>query len=377
MIRSAVSRLRRLIALMKKEAQQVRRDPSCILIAFVLPVILLFIFGYGLSLDLEGVKIAVVLEDTSPAAQSLWNSFEATKYVAPIRFECRNGAEDALVNSHVRGLIAIRNDFSQRLQSDGTISVQLITDGVETNTATILENYVVGVVGVWAKHQAVDRGLALPSAIDVRSRVFFNPELNTRHALIPGSIVLIMAIIGTLLTSLVVAREWERGTMEAMLATPIGPFDMLLGKLIPYYLLGIASNAVCVLVGIHLFHIPFRGSVLALFLASSAFLLASLGMGFWISTLCKNQFLASQLALVLAFLPNFILSGALFEINSMPLAIRLVTYCFPARYYVTCLQTIFMTGDIWPLFIPNMLFMLVVAAIFFVATFRITPARLE
>ena len=372
-----MTRFHRLLALMKKETLQVRRDPSCILIAFVLPLILLFIFGYGLSLDLEGVKVAVVLEDTSPTAQSLWNTLEATKYVAPIRFDRRKDAEDALVNSHVRGLILLRNDFSQRFQSDGTISVQLITDGVETNTATILENYVLGVIGVWAKQQAADRGRALPSMIDVQSRVFFNPELNSRHSLIPGSIVLIMAIIGTLLTSLVVAREWERGTMEAMLATPIGPFDMLLGKLIPYYILGMASNAVCVLVGVFLFHVPFRGSAFALFLTSSAFLLASLGMGFWISTLCKNQFMASQLALVLAFLPNFILSGALFEINSMPFVIRSITYCFPARYYVTCLQTIFMTGDIWSLFVPNILFMLAVAAVFFIATFRISPARLE
>ena len=370
-------RFRRLLALMKKETLQVRRDPSCILIAFVLPVILLFIFGYGLSLDLEGVKVGVVLEDVSPTAQSLWNAFEATKYVVPTCFDRRQDAEEALVNSHVRGMIVLRNDFSQRLQSDGTISLQLITDGVETNTATVLENYIIGVVSVWAKHQAADRGLVLPPVVDVQSRVFFNPELNTRNSLVPGSVVLIMAIIGTLLTSLVVAREWERGTMEAMLATPIGPFDMLLGKLIPYYILGIASNAVCVLVAIHLFHVPFRGSILALFLTSSAFLLASLGMGFWISTLCKNQFLASQFSLVLAFLPNFILSGALFEINSMPFAIRLVTYCFPARYYVTCLQTIFMTGDIWTLFFPNILFMLAIAVVFFVATFQITPERLE
>jgi ABC-2 type transport system permease protein len=165
--------------------------------------------------------------------------------------------------------------------------------------------------------------------------------------------------------------------MEAMLATPIGPFDMLLGKLVPYYVLGISSNAVCVLIAITLFQVPFRGSFFAMLSVSSVFLLASLGMGFWISTLCKNQFLASQLALVLAFLPNFILSGALFEINSMPLPIRIVTYCFPARYYVTSLQTIFMTGDIWSLFLPNMAFMGGIALLFFTLTFHITPKGLE
>ena len=370
-------RLRRLFALMKKETLQVRRDPSCILIAFVLPAILLFIFGYGLSLDAEQIKVAVVLEDRSPVAVSLWNSFEKTKYIDTIRFDRRRDAEDAIVNTRVRGLVVIHNDFSRQLHSGKQAAIQLITDGVETNTATILENYVYGVIGVWARQWARDRGLETVTPVDVESHVWFNPELRSRNALVPGSIVLIMAMIGTLLTSLVVAREWERGTMEAMLSTPAGPLDMLFGKLIPYYVLGMVSNVVCVLIAVHFFYVPFRGSVFALLAVSSAFLLASLGMGFWISTLCKNQFLASQLSLVLAFLPNFILSGALFEINSMPLPIRIVTYCFPARYYVTSLQTIFMTGDIWTLFIPNMLLMLAIATLFFVVTFRITPERLE
>jgi len=370
-------RLRRLLALMKKETLQVQRDPSCILIAFVLPLILLFIFGYGLSLDAEGIKIAVVMEDHSPMALSLWDSFDKTKFVDPVRYDRRKDAEDALVNSHVRGLVIVREDFSQRLYSGDRASIQLITDGVETNTATILENYVLGIMGVWANHQSRDKGFRGAAPVNIESRVYFNPELQSRNALIPGSIVLIMAIIGTLLTSLVVAREWERGTMEAMLATPIGPFDMLLGKLIPYYVLGMASNATCVLIGIYLFHVPFRGSVTALFVISSVFLIASLGMGFWISTLCKNQFLASQLALMLAFLPNFILSGSLFEISSMPIPIQVITYFFPARYYVTCLQTIFMTGDIWLLFMKNMACMAIIAGVFFAATFRITPERLE
>jgi len=370
-------RFRRLIALMKKELLQVWRDPSCILITFVLPVILLFIFGFGLSLDAEHVRLAVMMEDHSPTAMSLWNAMSQTKYLNPIWFEERQKAEKALVNGSVRGLVVIQNDFSQRIHSGKTTSVQLITDGVETNTAAILENYIFGVLAVWAKQQSRDMGREIVPPIDVQSRIIFNPELKSRYALIPGSIVLIMAIIGTLLTSLVVAREWERGTMEAMLATPVGTMDMLLGKLIPYYVLGMASNCVCVLVGIYLFHVPFRGSAAALFLTSSSFLLASLGMGFFISTLCKNQFLASQLALAVAFLPNYILSGALFEIQSMPYIIQIISYCFPARYYVTCLQTIFITGDIWALFFPNMLFMFAVALLFFVLTIRITPERME
>ncbi|MDR3108264.1 MAG: ABC transporter permease [Planctomycetaceae bacterium] len=372
-----MSRIRRLIALMVKETLQVKRDPSCILIAFVLPVILLFIFGYGISLDIRYVKLAVVLEDHSPTAQTVWASLQATDYITPIYYADRHSAEEAIVNARVRGLLVIPDDFSQRLNADGFATLQLLTDGVETNTATILENYVRGTIAVWAKQQSRDHGIEYTAPTDIQSRVYFNPELESRNALIPGSIVLIMAIIGTLLTSLVVAREWERGTMEAMLATPIASIDMLLGKLVPYYVLGMLSNAACVLVAVYLFHLPFRGSAASLFLVSSVFLIAALGLGFLISTLCKNQFLASQLALVLGFLPNYILSGALFEINSMPLPIQFLTYCFSGRYYVTCLQTIFMVGDIWALLLPNIFFMFSLAALFFAITLRVTPTRLE
>ncbi len=369
--------LRRLIALMKKETLQVWRDPSCILIAFVLPVILLFIFGFGLSLDAKHVKVGVVMEDRSPLAYSLRDTFAATEYIAPISFSRRQDAEDAITGGHIRGMLVVANDFSKNFERDGRASVQLITDGVETNTATILENYVLGVVGIWTQHQAVDRGVRRAAPVEIQSRVFYNPELESKNSLVPGSIVLIMAIIGTLLTSLVVAREWERGTMEAMLATPIGPVDMIVGKLIPYYVLGIFSTAFCTCVALTVFHVPFRGSVVALLLITTTFLLASLALGFLVSTVTKNQFLASQLALVLAFLPNMMLSGMIFEISAMPYPIQVVTHIFPARYYVTSLQTVFLVGDVWTLLVPNMLVMLFIAAVLFAATFLKTSNRLE
>jgi ABC-2 type transport system permease protein len=186
-----------------------------------------------------------------------------------------------------------------------------------------------------------------------------------------------MAIIGIMLTSLVVAREWERGTMEAMRATPVRKIDMITGKLLTYYLLGMGSTTVCTLIGIFLFGVPFRGSVLAMFLTSSVSLCVALVQGYLISTITKNQFLASQASLVFAFLPNYILSGVLFEISSMPLFIRGLTYIFPARYYVTCLQTIFMAGDVWPLLIKNMVCMSVIGVVVMGATIVKTPKRLE
>ena len=362
---------------MKKETLQVRRDPSCILIAFVLPMILLFIFGYGLSLDAKHVKVGFVADEQSTVVSSLWRSLKATDYVMPIYYESRLEAEEALVNGHIRGLLVLQNDFTKRFLALEGGNVQLITDGVETNTVTILENYIVGIVNHWGMQQIRDRGIVAPVRVDVEARVLFNPELESRNALIPGSIVMIMSIIGTLLTSLVVAREWERGTMEAMLATPIGPKDMIIGKLVPYYVLGIVSTGGCTLVSIFLFHVPFRGSIFAMFLISTAFLLASLALGFLISTVTKNQYLASMIALMLAFLPNVMLSGAIFEIGSMPLPIRVITYIFPARYYVACLQTIFMAGDIWPLILSNLAVMSFIAFLLFVVTIVKTPKRLE
>lgn len=348
------TRLRRLVALMKKEALQVWRDPSCILIAFVLPVILLFIFGFGLSLDAKHIRLAVILEDRSPVAQALRLSFEATEYIKPIYYESRRDAEEALVNAHVRGLVVVADDFSKRLHAGSPTSVQLITDGVETNTATILENYVIGVVAKWGAHQARDNGIAAAPIVNLENRVRFNTELESRNALIPGSIVLIMAIIGTLLTSLVVAREWERGTMEAMMATPVTATEILVGKLVPYFILGLASMTVCFLVAEFLFAVPFRGSLFALYALSSVFLLPSLGMGLLISSVTKNQFLASQIAMLSAFLPAFLLSGFIFEINSMPNFIRIITYAVPARHLIPSLQSVFLAGDIWPMYLKSM-----------------------
>ena len=370
-------RLRRLFALMKKEALQILRDPSSILIAFVLPLILLFIFGYGLSLDAKHVKTAIVLEDHSPMAESFFLAFAATDYIAAIRFDHRSAAEQAIIDGHVRAVIVVPNDFTRQITGGHGAKVQLLTDGGETNTATILQNYVLGVVSRWSAHQSRDGAMLARVIIDVKPRVYFNAELNTRNALIPGSIVLIMAIIGIMLTSLVVAREWERGTMEAMLSTPVRKTDMLLGKLLTYYLLGMGSTTVCTLISIFLFGVPFRGSVLAMFLTSSVFLCVALVQGYLISTITKNQFIASQASLVIAFLPNYVLSGVLFEISSMPFAIRVVTYIFPARYYVTCLQTIFMAGDVWPLLVKNMACMSVIGLAVLVATAIKTPKRLE
>ena len=218
--------------------------------------------------------------------------------------------------------------------------------------------------------------MRIQQPINVEQRFWFNPELTSRSFLVPGSIAIVMTLVGTLLTSLVVAREWERGTMEAMMATPVTAAELLAGKILPYFLLGLTSMTLCVMLAVFLFGVPFRGSVFALYALSAAFLMPALGQGLLISAATKNQFLASQLALISAFLPAFLLSGFLFEINSMPTVIQWITVIVPARYLIPSLQTVFLAGDLWPMFLHSILVMLGIGAVFFVAAARSTRKRI-
>ena len=278
----------------------------------------------------------------------------------------------------MRGIVVIPQDFTRSLYAPGTTAqVQLLTDGSETNTANYVANYAAGTLATWMAQEASMRSQAAEPAVVLAPRFFYNPERDSRNSLVPGSLAIILAIIGTLLTALVVAREWERGTMEALLATPLSALEIVIGKLVPYFVLGMASMAVCTAVAFFLYGIPFRGSLVALVVVSAAFLLTALGQGFLISTVTRNQFLASQAALVSAFLPAFILSGFIFEISSMPWLIRMLARIIPARYFVTNLQTLFLAGDIWALLQPNLIFLLAIAGLLFALTLRKTPSRLE
>jgi ABC-2 type transport system permease protein len=322
--------------------------------------------------------VGVVLEDTGPEARRLAGAFAATSFFEVHASRHRREIVPDLVRGRLRGMVVIPQDFARALYAPGvTAGVQVITDGSETNTANFVANYAQGTLATWMAQEA--RVAARPAApkATLETRFFYNAELDSRNSLVPGSLAVIMAIIGSLLTALVVAREWERGTMEAILATPLSAPEIVIGKLIPYFVLGMASMAVCTAVAFFLYGIPFRGSLPALAAVSAAFLLAALGQGFLISTVTRNQFLASQAALVSAFLPAFILSGFVFEIASMPWIIRTVSRIIPARYFVTNLQTLFLTGDVWALLTPNALFCLAIAGIFFALTLKKTPRRLE
>jgi len=346
---------RRVAALVRKESFQAVRDPSTILIAFVLPAIMLFLFAYAVSLDIRQVNIGVVAESDGPAARSLAAAFAGTRYFRVTPARDRREVTGDLIGGRLRGLVVIPQDFDARLAKGGDEPlVQVITDASQPNTANFVSNYAQGVVDLW-RSQRSGAGTAIFS---FEPRFWFNAEVESRRFLLPGAIAIIMTMIGTLLTALVLAREWERGTMEAVMATPASVPEILIGKLAPYFVLGLAATAISALLSTLFFGVPLRGSWWVLLLLSSVFLVGALGQGLLISAVAKNQFIAAQIALFSGFMPAFMLSGFLFEIDAMPLPIRLLTYLVPARYFVASLQTVFLAGDLWGVLWHNILIML-------------------
>jgi ABC-2 type transport system permease protein len=372
------SHRRRLLALMVKEYAQIRRDPSTFLIAFAMPMLLLFLFGYAVSLDPRATKIALVVQDESAVAARLANAYERSPYFAVTQLRAVAPARTLMVQHAIRGFVVIPPDFGTSMAKGRPQPIQIVTDGTQPNQATFIAAYADGVRANWAAGELADRGLrGVGPPIDVSQRVWYNPGLESRFFLVPGSIAIVMTMIGTLLTALVIAREWERGTMEALLATPVRMSEFIASKVLPYFLLGLVSMTLCTVIAVTVFSLPFRGSVLALLLIASAFLLPALGLGLFISSATKNQFVASQMALFASFLPTFLLSGFLFEISSMPWPIQALTYAVPARYLIPSLQTVFMAGDVWPIILPNIGIMLCFGLFFFFLCFRATKRSLD
>lgn len=367
--------LQRLLALVRKESLQALRDPSTLLIAFVLPVVLLFLFAYAVSLDVRQVRIGVVLESPGASAQELAAAFAGTQYLDVSFAHDRREVAEQVVSGALRGFVVIPQDFERRLaERSGEPLVQVITDGSQPNTANFVANYTQGVVQTWR----VGRGAEAPSAVvALEPRYWFNAELESRRSLVPGAIAIVMTIIGTMLTALVVAREWERGTMEAVLSTPASVAEILVGKLLPYFVLGMLSTLGAAALAIFVFDVPLRGSLLALMTLSAVFMVPALGQGLLISSLARNQFLAAQIALFSGFLPAFMLSGFLYEIDAMPVPIRAITWLIPARYFVSSLKTVFLAGDIWAVFVPNLLAMAAIGLLLFVLAKRATRKNLE
>lgn len=368
---------RRISALIRKETLQVRRDPSSLVVAFVLPALLLFLFGFGISFDANRLKIGLVVEEATAETSWFVVSLSNTPYFDVERGSDRRQFQDRLSAGRLNGVVVLSGDFSERLARGDTAGVQVITDGSDPNTAGLVTGYIQGTWQVWQNQRAVGNQSVIPGQVSVEPRFWFNPELESRRFLVPGSISLIQMMIGSLLTALVVAREWERGTMEALLATPVRTIEFIIGKLVPNFVLGMCAMVVCVLAALFVFHIPLRGSLLTLTVFTAVFLLVALGIGLLVSTVARTQFLASQIAMLVAFLPGLYLSGFLFEVASMPAILRAIAVIIPAGYYVRGLNTIFLAGDIWAVLLPATGVLLLMSIVLFALTALQTRLRLD
>lgn len=342
--------LRRVGAVARKEFLHVSRDWRSLLMAVATPVMLLMLFGYALTLDVDRVPLAVWDQSDTERSRAFISRFDGSRYFS-LRMYARSYGEleRAIDRGQVMMGLVVPRDFAQRIDAGRETPVQLLVDGSDSNTATIAIGYAEVIAQIYALDVMVEQnarqgGRPLQIPLDIRSRVWFNEDLESRNYIIPGLIAVIMMVIAAMLTSLTVAREWERGTMEQLISTPVKPGELILGKLIPYFLIGMCDVVLAVLMGEFVFHVPLRGNVALLFGMSSIFLAGALSMGMLVSIATKSQLLSSQVAVVATFLPAFLLSGFIFTIANMPRAIQMVTYIVPARYFVTILKGVYLKG---------------------------------
>jgi ABC-2 type transport system permease protein len=398
----------RLFAIARKEAVQLRRDTRSMLLAFALPLLLLVFFGYAITLDVDAVPLAVLDQDRSAASRQLVERLVAGHYfVLEQSLQSHDDAEDVLLRGDAVAVLVIPPDFARVLASGRSAPVQLLVDGSDANTATIALGYADAILAAYAADvtrpntaappshvlaptsaggppmsgvqapalvpaaRASDPSVgAVPAArtgaappLDLRTRIWYNPELASRNMIVPGLVAVIMSIIAALLTSLTIAREWERGTMEQLASTPVRRAEVVIGKLIPYAVIGTIDVAVTIVAGMLLFDVPLRGSVLLLGALTLLFLAGALGLGLFFSAALQSQLLATQAAIMTTFLPAVLLSGFLFDIDSMPVGVRAVTFLIPARYFVTVTRGIFLKGVGLEVLWPDALAMLVFAAV--------------
>ncbi|QYY35073.1 ABC transporter permease [Ruficoccus sp. ZRK36] len=369
--------LLRLRGFLRKEALQIRRDPSSILLALVLPILLLVLLGYGVSLNPVNVPLAWVDDSPSEASRDLRGSFEGNSYYVLTTCASLHEAQQLVETGRVDGIIHLQSDFDRRVARGETAPVQLLLNGVDANRANIVRGYVGATLGVWTQKRASWGTPVAQSGAVVNARLWFNAASESRNFLVPGLIVIIMTVTGTLLTALIIARESERGTLEAILATPLRVYEFLIGKTLPYFVLGMLGFFLSVAGGIFVFGVPLRGSFWLLTLCSSVFLLAALGLGLALSARVRVQFVAAQLSMIIGFLPAFFLSGLIFDLHSTPDFVQALSYLVPARYFVSICQTLFLAGDVWSVVGPALLALSFFGVLFFVLARKNLSLRIK
>ena len=376
-------KIMRIRAIAWKEILQIRRDIRSIIIVVAMPVILMLAFGYGVSFDIKHLPVYVFDRENSQQSRDLIQRFSSSEY-----FRLRASVDNyrALVRAIDSGDcqlgIVIPSDFSRKLREGGAVSVQAIVDGSDGNSANVGMGYAEAVVLDYSQKVQLDwtqrRGLrGMDPPIAVAARTWFNEDLESVANIVPGVVAIVMAVVGTFLTSLTIAREWERGTMEQLISTPVSPLELMIGKLLPYLVIGVADTALCSGMGVWWFGVPFRGSVTVLFISSTLFLVVVLSLGYLLSVALKSQLAASQASLIATFLPAFLLSGFVFPIDQMPLFIQLVTHVIPARYFMSIIRSVFLKGTPLVLLWGDMLALFIFATVLVLLATRAFHKRLR
>ncbi len=359
----------RLKALVKKEFIHILRDPRSLAMAFLMPLILLILFGYAITMDIKTLNLAVYDQDKSAASRNYVEGFPASSYFTVVASVDSYAAARELIDRGAAQLaLVIPRHFARDLEQGRTAQVQLLADGSDANTATIALGYAEAITH---RYSAGRQDTKVELAVDNRLRVWYNAELKSRWFIIPGLIAVIMTVITALLTSLTVSREWESGTMEQLIATPVQPIELFLGKMAPYFVIGVADVLFSVAMGVWVFDVPLRGSFAFLLGVTAMFLVGGLSLGIMVSTIAKSQLVASQLAMVATFLPAFLLSGFLYSIDNMPRALQVVTHVVQARYFVEVLKNIFLKASP-PAFVADDLIFL---ALFAVVVFAVALGK--
>jgi len=375
--------LRRVIAIMRKEVIQIWRDPLSLLVIFAMPIVQLIIYGYGVNLDIKHIPLCVYDRDATQTSQDLLKHFQATDYFSIVHVG--ESYEDIL--HHIdygvcTVAVVVPPQFSEDLHARGRAPVQALLDASDSNTASIGMGYAQSIIQQYSQSVQIDwqqRNGLPPAAPNVTfaPRTWYNEDLESMSNIVPGVVAMVMAVVGAFLTSLTIAREWERGTMEQLIATPVRKLEIQTGKLIPYFAIGMMDTAICAAAAVWWFDVPFRGSWTVMFACSALFLVVVLSVGYMFSVTSKSQLGASQMALLVTLLPTFLLSGFIFPIDQMPVAVQWITRILPARYYVTILRDVFLKGSPAKLLAGEITALGIIAALLIIRATRAFKKRLE
>jgi ABC-2 type transport system permease protein len=368
---------RRFGALLRKEVRQLLRDRSNLAVGLVLPAFLILLFGYGLSFDVTDAPVAVVMEDSSPTARDVLSGLQGSAYISPVQAPGMGEAVRLMRAGDVIAIVRVPVDFSTHLAA-GDARIQLLLNGVDSNTASAVNGYIAGAIGTWAQRQA-DRAGGPPAGggVVVEQRMWFNEAGESTWYLVPGLVVLIMTLMGAFLTSMLVAREWERGTLEALFVTPVRPLELVLAKLVPYFVVGAIDLVMCLLAARFLFHVPMRGSLLVIVATSLLYLLVSLALGLFISGATRNQFQASQVALLTSFMPAMMLSGFVFDLRNVPVVVQGISHVLPATHFMGLIKSLFLAGTQWDMVLRASAILALYAIVLVFATRRTLRKRLD